>query len=107
MHSPVQEGAGFGGMEVSDMVSDGFVKQLSGYGLATAHILYRLPDHPAFLQAYIWQEYDLCPSFPELNKFLDFWKREIEGRLHSVTVTHNQLIKPAELKAVDGVFLLH
>lgn len=107
MDMRLNQGRSRGGMEVSNMVSDGFVKQISGYGLATAQILYRLPDHPAFLQAYIWQEYDLCPKFPELNKFLEFWRREIDGKLHSVTVAHHQLIKPAELRAVDGMFLLH
>lgn len=89
------------------MVSDGFVKQISGYGLATARILYRLPDHPAFLQTFIWQDYDLCPKFPELNRFLEFWRRELEGPLHSVTVVHSELIKPAELRAVGGLYLLN
>ncbi|MEH0873048.1 hypothetical protein [Serratia liquefaciens] len=27
--------------------------------------------------------------------------------MHSVTVAHSKLIKPAELRAVDGVFRLH
>ncbi|MCJ8142999.1 usg protein [Ancylobacter sp. A5.8] len=85
-------------------ISDDFVKQLSGYGLTTAQILYRMPDHPSFLQTYLWQHYDLCPHFPELNRFLEFWKRELEGPLHSVTVAHSRLIRPAELRAVDGVF---
>lgn len=88
-------------------VSSDFVKQLSGYGLTTAQILYRMPDHPSFLQTYLWQHYDLCPHFPELNRFLDFWKRELEGPLHSVTVAHARLIKPAELRAVDGIFRLN
>lgn len=88
-------------------VSNDFVKQLSGYGLTTAQILYRMPDHPSFLQTYLWQHYDLCPHFPELNRFLDFWRRELEGPLHSVMVTHARLIKPAELRAVDGIFQLN
>jgi len=37
-----------------------FIKQLAGYGLATARILYHLPDHPRLLQTYIWQDYDLA-----------------------------------------------
>lgn len=82
-------------------------KQLLGYGLTTAHIFYRRPDHPWLLQTFIWQEYDLCPGFPELQRFLDFWREEIEGPLHSVTVAHARLIKPAEITAVDGVFRLH
>ena len=54
------------------MAETGFAKQLLGYGLTTANIFYRMPDHPAILQNYIWQEYDLHPHFPELKKFLDF-----------------------------------
>ena len=89
------------------MGSRAFQLQLQGYGLTTATILYRLPDHPLLLQTYIWQEYDLAPNFPVLLKFLDFWKRELDGPLHSVTVAHSRLIKPAEFRTVDGVLTLH
>jgi uncharacterized protein Usg len=84
-----------------------FRKQLEGYGLTTAEILYRLPDHPAILQSYIWQEYDLFPDFPVLKKFLDFWTRTLEGPLFKVTIGHFRLIKPAELKAIGAEFRLH
>ena len=89
------------------MASQDFVRQLAGYGLTTANILYRLPDHPAFLQSYIWQEYDLAPRFPELRAFLEFWRRELDGPLHSVTVAHSRLIRPAEIVSVNGVLTLH
>lgn len=89
------------------MVSKGFIRQLQGYGLTTATILYRMPDHPALLQTFVWQEYDLAPKFPVLHDFLSFWKRELEGPLHSVTVAHSRLIKPAEFQVVDGILNLH
>ena len=89
------------------MASKDFQRQLGGYGLTTAQILYRRPDHPWLLQAYVWQEYDLCPHFPELQSFLLFWQRSLEGVLHSVTVAHSKLIKPAELRPIDGEFRLH
>jgi uncharacterized protein Usg len=89
------------------MVSHGFIKQLEGYGLSTVEILYRLPDHPSILQNYVWQEYDLAPNFPVLHGFLDFWRREIDGVIHSVKVAHTKLIKPAEFKTVDGLITLH
>ncbi len=89
------------------MASLAFRKQLLGYGLTTAHIFYRRPDHPWLLQTYIWQDYDICPSFPALQRFLEFWRERIEGPLHSVTVAHSRLIKPAEITAVDGVLHLH
>jgi uncharacterized protein Usg len=89
------------------MVSADFRRQVNGYGLTTAHIYYRRPDHRWLLQSYIWQDYDLCPHFPGLQKFLAFWQKQLEGPLHSVMVAHSLLIKPAELRAVDGVFRLH
>jgi uncharacterized protein Usg len=77
------------------MVSEDFRKQALGYGLTTAHIFY------------IWQNYDLFPEFPELHRFLAFWQEKLEGPLHSVRVAHCKLIKPAEIKAIDGEFRLH
>lgn len=81
--------------------------QLAGYRLTTAKILYHLPDHPSLLQTFVWQKLDLAPKFPELHKFLEFWRAEIEGRLHSVSVASAALVKPAELRLAGGVFHLH
>jgi len=79
---------------------------LGGFGLTTASILYRRPDHLWLLQEYVWQEYDICPTFPELNKFLDFWLRELEGPIHAVTVAHSRLILPTEMRIVRGEFVI-
>lgn len=89
------------------MISQDFKNQLEGYGLTTAQILYRRPDHHWLLQTYVWQAYDLFPEFPELQRFLQFWQDKLEGPLHSVQVAHCKLIKPAELKPVSGEFVLH
>jgi uncharacterized protein Usg len=82
-------------------------KQLRGYRLTTAEILYHLPDHPAVLQSYIWQELDIAPRFPVLAKFLDFWVRELDGRLHSVRVAAVGLVQPARVGHADHVMHLH
>jgi uncharacterized protein Usg len=89
------------------MASKSFKRQMEGYGLTTAQILYRRPDHPWLLQTYVWQDYDLCPEFPELQGFLRFWQKSLEGVLHSVTVAHSRLIRPAELRAIGSEFRLH
>ena len=94
-------------LQPTDGKASDFQKQLAGYGLTTAHILYRRPDYQWLLQTYVWQNYDLCPHFPVLNKFLEFWQDQIEGPLHSVTVAHSKLIKPHEFRPVGGVFQLH
>ena len=84
-------------------VPNDFRRQLQGYDLTTAEILYRRPDHPWLLQTYVWQNYDLFPRFPELHRFLTFWQEKLEGPLYSVTVAHSQLIKPAEIRAIRGI----
>lgn len=80
------------------MTDRSFKDMLSGYSLTTAEILYRMPDHPALLQTYIWQDYDQHPKFPKLQGFLEFWSRELEGKLFKVLVAHTHLIRPAELR---------
>lgn len=81
--------------------------RLKGYGLTTAEILYRMPDHPSLLQKFIWQHYDLAPEFPEMKSFLSFWKEKIEGPLHSVRYVHWKLISPTEWRSLKGDFILH
>ena len=70
-------------------VSEDFRKQVLGYGLTTAEILYRMPDHRSLLQTYVWQSYDLFPKFPALQDFLDFWQQKLEGPLFSGKQVHH------------------
>ena len=89
------------------MASEAFLRQLQGYGLSTVEIHYFLPDHPSLLQLFVLQQYDIAPRFPVLGAFLDFWRRDIEAALHSVRIAHQQLIGPAEWRAVDGVITIN
>lgn len=89
------------------MVDRDFSEQLAGFSLTTAHILYRMPDHPSLLQSYIWQEYDLHPRFPKLRSFLEFWSKNLDGKLFRVMVAHKALITPAEIAAVSTELRLH
>jgi uncharacterized protein Usg len=82
-------------------------RQLQGYRLATAEILYHMPDHPGLLQSFVWQHMDLAPDYPELMKFLGFWTRNLDGKLHSVTVGRMQLITPGKVTNAAGMWQLH
>jgi uncharacterized protein Usg len=81
--------------------------QMAGYGLATIQIHYYMPDHPSLLQQFLLQQYDLAPRFPELKRFLDFWRRDIDAVLHSVQIAHQKLIGPTEWRAVNGEISIH
>lgn len=75
---------------------------LQGLDLTTAEILYRLPDCPSLLQVYLWQEYDVHPTFPKLKDFLFFWSSKLEGKLYRVRVAHRALITPRELRILSS-----
>ena len=81
--------------------------QLESYRLTTAEILYHMPDHPALLQSYVWQQLDLAPHFPMLQKFLDVWTRNIDGKLHSVKVAQTPHITPGRLRYAQVSLNLH
>lgn len=82
-------------------------RMLHNYRLTTAEILYHFPDHPKLLQSFVWQELDIAPKFPVLTKFLDFWNRELDGKIHSVKVDHMKLIAPTDLKFGKGEWVIH
>lgn len=73
-------------------------RQLRGYRLTTAEILYHMPDHPGLLQSFVWQNLDIAPRFPVLKRFLDFWSREIDGKLHSVRIASLGLVSAGDLR---------
>ena len=95
-----------GALSTSRLDSD-FRSQLAGFSLTTAEIIYRLPDYPALLQSYVWQDYDLAPRFPKLKAFLDFWSVKLDGKLFKVTVAHSALLRPAEVKLIGAEFKIH
>lgn len=80
--------------------------QLQGQRLITAEILYRLPDYPALLQSFIWQEYDVVPDFPALKKFILFWRRELDGPIHSIKIARHDVITWSDMNHVNGLYLL-
>ncbi|HLI12333.1 MAG TPA: Usg family protein [Alphaproteobacteria bacterium] len=80
---------------------------LKDYRLTTAEILYHLPDFPAVLQSFIWQQVDISPNFPVLRRFLEFWERNLEGRLHSVRICNTRLVGAREMRFANCELKLH
>lgn len=80
---------------------------LQNYRLTTAEILYHLPDYPSLLQSFVWQKLDLAPEFPELKKFLQFWERSLDGKLHSVRVASCEMISPARWEYVKAELVIN
>jgi uncharacterized protein Usg len=87
------------------MDADELTPRLQGWRLATAEVLYYMPDHPALLQSFVWQTLDLAPRYPRIHTFLDFWRREIDAVIHSVRLATGETLAPPKMNRVD--LLLH
>ena len=79
--------------------------RLQGWRLATAEVLYYMPDHPALVQTFVWQTLDLAPRYPRIHRFLDFWRREIDAVIHSVRLATGETLAPPRLNRAD--LILH
>lgn len=88
-----------------DESADELSFRLRGWRLATAEVLYYMPDHPALLQSFVWQTLDLAPQYPRIHQFLEFWRREIEAVIHSVRLASGETLAPPRIEGVD--FYLH
>ena len=85
------------------MQEDELSLRLKGWRLATAEVLYYMPDHPTLLQSFIWQTLDLAPSYPRIHRFLDFWRREIDAVIHSVQLATGETLAPAKLQSASVI----
>ncbi|HEX2859415.1 MAG TPA: hypothetical protein VHP58_04380 [Alphaproteobacteria bacterium] len=55
-------------------------------GVASVNVLYRRPDRPWLLQQYMHQHDDDLDFLPRSLAFIDFWRRELHGRLEAVEI---------------------
>jgi uncharacterized protein Usg len=85
------------------METDELSLRLKGWRLATAEVLYYIPDHPSLLQSFMWQTLDLAPQYPRIHRFLDFWRREIDAVIHSVRLASGETLAPARIDTVDVI----
>jgi uncharacterized protein Usg len=85
------------------MGGDELTLRLQGWRLATAEVLYYMPDHPALLQTFVWQTLDLAPEYPRIHRFLNFWRREIDAVIHSVRLATGETLAPGKLNTASVI----
>lgn len=85
------------------MVDNELSLRMAGWRLATAEVLYYMPDHPSLLQSFVWQTLDLAPKYPRIHQFLEFWRREIDAVIHSVQLSSGETLAPAVVKSAKAM----
>jgi len=88
---------------MKDINEDEFSLRLPGWRLATAEVLYYMPDHPSVLQSFVWQTLDLAPQYPRIHRFLNFWRAEIDAVIHSVRLASGETLAPARVNTASVI----
>jgi uncharacterized protein Usg len=73
------------------MLSAGRKLQFLYDEIASIRIYYFLPDHQHLLQEFLWQTVDFAPLFTKTHKFIEFWKTNIEAKIHEIEFAHTRL----------------
>lgn len=81
------------------------VRQLTVWRHRTAEILYRMPDHPALLQTFVWQDMDCWHDdphlmYPRLRQFCKWWSANLDGPIVQVWVGASLVVKAGDLRYV-------
>lgn len=87
-------------------MSSDLERMLKGYGLLLAKLYYGMPDYPHVLNVFTWQEYDVAPDYPRLFKFVEFWQKEIDGPLHSISFDFRTELSCGKLRNIKGEFII-
>ena len=47
------------------------------------------------------------PEFPELHRFLNFWKKNIDATLHTVRVACAEAMAAPEIRNAEALYRIH
>ena len=68
---------------------------------ASVQVVYYIPDYLHLVNEFIWQTEDQQPDYTRINRFLDYWDKNIDGPIKEVYI-HDQ--EDSKIRIVDRTF---
>lgn len=70
--------------------------------LVSLRVYYYMPDYRDLIQEFMWQTMDVKPKYPRVNKFLNYWKENIEAVIADIEMAETEKI--SKYKSVEDIF---
>ena len=70
--------------------------------LVSLRVYYYMPDYRDLIQEFMWQTMDIKPKYPRVNKFLNYWKENIEAVIADIEMIETEKI--SKYKSVEDIF---
>ena len=62
-----------------------------------------MPDYRNLIQELMWQTMDVKPKYPRVNKYLNYWKNNIEAVIADIEMAETKQPEP-KIKSVEDIF---
>jgi uncharacterized protein Usg len=77
-----------------------------GYTLVTINVVYYLPDYTSLINEFIFQTLDKKPKYPRIERFLEYWRQEVDAVIKDVNISDANSFDPKYFRR-DDVYRLH
>ena len=76
---------------------------LSRKVLVSLRVFYYMPDYRDLIQEFMWQTVDVKPKYPRVNRFLNYWKDNIDAVIADIEMAESKQRRP-KYKTVEDIF---
>ena len=76
---------------------------ISNKVLVSLRVFYYMPDYRNIIQELMWQTMDVKPKYPRVNKYLNYWKNNIEAVIADIEIAETKQPQP-KIKSVVDIF---
>ena len=70
--------------------------------LVSLRVFYYRPDYRNLIQEFAWQTEDYNPRYPRVNKFLNYWKENIDAIIADIEMA--EIEKRSKYRSVEDIF---
>ena len=72
--------------------------------VASVQVVYYIPDYLHIVNEFVWQTDDQIPDYPRIERFLEYWDKNIDGPIKEVYIYDHGISK---VRHVDRRFKIN
>jgi uncharacterized protein Usg len=76
---------------------------LSRKVVISLRVFYYMPDYRNLIQELMWQTEDVKPKYPRVNKYLNFWRENIDAVIADIEMAESEQRRP-KYRSVEDIF---
>ena len=61
--------------------------------VASVQVVYYIPDYLHLVNEFVWQTEDQIPDYPRIEKFLEYWDKNIDGPIKEAYIYDHGISK--------------